>query len=315
MSLRDGLRQNLGLKALSLALALLLWSFVHGSKIVDREIWLPVRVVNLPDSLVLVSEPPREAHVLVSGPTQEMALRLRLVPNSELRVDLSHARAPVHHVNPTVSDIVLPSNSRITAVRILEPTAFDLRLERRLERRLAVQPTLVGEPAAGYCFQAAPRVEPPVVRCWGPESAVSGLTHVATRRVDVARKRSSFTQRVDLIEPARASCEPSQVEVRVEVSRLRTRSLTVAPRALISPAGPELAIDVRPPRASVTLSGPQPDVDALDPEQVALVVDVRTLHPGRYDRVPLVARLPPWARLDSLAPSTVDVIIQRRGRR
>ena len=316
MRLGAGLRQNLGLKLLSVALALLLWSFVHGSKIVDRALWLPLRCVNLPDSLVLIGDPPREARVQVAGPTQELALRLRFIPGSELRIDLSRARPPFHRVTPSVSEVVLPSNSRITAVRVLEPATFDLRLDRRLERLLPVRAAFTGRLAAEYCLQDTPRVIPAMVQCYGAASFVERLSEVATRPVDLDRKHGSFTQRVELVyDPKRVRCDPGEVRLEVEVARLRSRSLRDAPLTVLAPASGDLSVDVRPGRVSVTLSGPQAEVEALDPKSVALIVDASALRPGSYSRVPLAARLPRWARLDSLRPATVDVVIHRRGRR
>lgn len=126
----DGLRQNLGLKVLSVALALLLWSFVHGAKIVEREIVLPLRCVNLPDSLVLQGEIPRQARVLVAGAAQELVLR-QLLPGAEVRVDLARARPPSVRVAPGSGDVQLGSGSHLTVVRVLEPAPFELGLDRR----------------------------------------------------------------------------------------------------------------------------------------------------------------------------------------
>lgn len=126
----DALRRNLGLKVLSVALALLLWSFVHGAKIVEREIELPLRCVNLPDSLVMPAAPPRTARVLVAGAAQEFVFR-HLLPGAELRLDLTRARPPAVRVAPGPADVQLGSGSHLTVVRVLEPAPFELPLERR----------------------------------------------------------------------------------------------------------------------------------------------------------------------------------------
>jgi hypothetical protein len=126
----DGWRQNLGLKILSVVLALLLWSFVHGTKIVEREISLPVRCVNLPDSLVLLADPPREARVVLSGAVQEFVLE-HVWPKAELRLDLSHARRPLVRVTPDPAAVALGGFAHLSVVRVAEPVLIELPVGRR----------------------------------------------------------------------------------------------------------------------------------------------------------------------------------------
>ena len=126
----DGWQQNLGLKILSLVLALLLWSFVHGTKIVEREVSLPVRCVNLPDSLMLLADPPREARVVLSGAAQEFVLQ-HLWPKAELRLDLSRARLPLARFSPGPSAVALGGFAHLTVVRVAEPVLVELPIGRR----------------------------------------------------------------------------------------------------------------------------------------------------------------------------------------
>lgn len=124
---------NLGLKLLSLTLALLLWFYVHGIKVVEREMVVPVRALGLPDSLMLLGDPPATARVLVSGQAQELLFR-RFVPGAELRLDLSHARPPAARFEPTIDDVHLGAQDRLTLQSIVEPQAIELRLSRRPAR-------------------------------------------------------------------------------------------------------------------------------------------------------------------------------------
>lgn len=215
----DGLRQNLGLKVLSVALALLLWAFVHGAKLVEHEIALPVRCVNLPDSLLLQNEPPRTARVLVSGAAQEFVLR-HLLPGAELRLDLARARPPVVRVTPVSGDVQLGSGSHLNVVRVLEPATFELGLDRRVERRLPVRVAAQGVPARGYVVQGAPRALPETVRCVGPAARFAGVREVVTERIDLAGRKESFDTRATLEAPGNGlRCEPAEVRVEVPIAR------------------------------------------------------------------------------------------------
>ena len=136
----SGWRRDLGLRLLSVLLALLLWLFVQGARIVDREMDLPLRYVGLPDSLQLLDPGPTSVRAVLSGPAQEILLRPMLLPQATVRVDLSGARPPRHHVALAVRDVAMPAHARIAVVRFLDPVAFELRLERRSRSRPGASP-------------------------------------------------------------------------------------------------------------------------------------------------------------------------------
>ena len=241
-----GLRHNLGLKLLSIALALLLWSFVHGAKIVDRELSVPIRYVRLPEDVLLVDEAPRQMRVLVSGPAQELALRLRFMRGSEARIDLSRVELPYTRIVPSVSDVAVPPTARLTVVRIVEPTLLTLHLERRVERTVPVRAVLLGEPAAGYELHGTPRVVPGSVRCSGPASVMQNLDEVRTQPVDLSRKRDPFKVRVELAyDRKRLTCVPEEVSVEIELDRVESRSQILPGRQPGGWAG-DLAVGGRP---------------------------------------------------------------------
>jgi hypothetical protein len=127
---RAAWRRNLGLKTLSVLLALLLWAYVHGARTIEHEIELPVHGINLPDSLLLAGPLPRTARVLVAGPAQEIYLH-RLVPQAALRLDLSRARPPGVKLVPLPADCVLGSREHLHVLRILEPSIVDVAVRRR----------------------------------------------------------------------------------------------------------------------------------------------------------------------------------------
>src|SRR5262249_16650377 len=119
----NGWKQHLGLKTLSLAMALLLWSFVHGTKVVERELTLPVRFAGLPASLLITSGARATVRVLASGAAEEFALE-RLVPRAGLHLDLSHARPTSVRIVPVAADVAFGAGAHLAAVRVLEPAVL-----------------------------------------------------------------------------------------------------------------------------------------------------------------------------------------------
>lgn len=314
MRLPASLRTNLGVKLLSVALALVLWSFVRGSKRIEREQRIPIEYVNLPDSLLFLEPPPPLMRVLVSAPAQEMLLRLQFMRHVTARIDLSEASAAQNFVMASASDVSALQSGRVSVVRILSPALIPLRLARRGERELPVRLVLREGDKRGYCLADSPLVVPAQVLCTGPEALLRGRDAIATLPLELASKRGQTTTELDLDCAAQhVSCIPERVTVTYTCERLRRRTLTAAPLTLVPPAQAGLDVQLTTLSAALTVAGPEPRIESLDGNDVGIFVDASQLSPGRHERVPLITQLPPWVELVSLEPDAVDLTV-RNGR-
>ena len=78
--------RHLGLKLLSVAIAVLLWFTVSGEELVERSLRVPVELRNIPERLELVDNPP--ATVDVRGITTTSSLDHHNVLSFEIRGQL-----------------------------------------------------------------------------------------------------------------------------------------------------------------------------------------------------------------------------------
>ncbi|KAF0220213.1 MAG: hypothetical protein FD174_1452 [Geobacteraceae bacterium] len=76
MSLHDMLFKNLGLKALSLLLAVVLWLFVTLEKESEVDVTVPVILKNLSPGLAVAGKPPSRIDVRIAG-SKILMLRMR----------------------------------------------------------------------------------------------------------------------------------------------------------------------------------------------------------------------------------------------
>jgi YbbR domain-containing protein len=199
-------------------------------------------------------------------------------------------------------------------VQRIEPSTLELGVDRRGSRKVPVRVAYTGQPAPGYAV-ASTQVDPERVLCSGPATRLAGLRQVPTQPVDLSGRTGKFSVRVDLLPGRdRVQCAPQVVTVEALVERERQRALLERPVTLLHPpAG--LAVDVRPARVAITVSGPQDAVEGLDPDAIEVVLDAATLRAGDRRRLPLEPRIPGWARLDALVPDSVDVVVRQRQRR
>jgi YbbR domain-containing protein len=303
------LRHNLGIKILSVILALLLWSFVHGLQVVQREIDVPIRYTNLPDSLMLYNTPPQTMRVLVSGRTSELFLRMRFVRDVEARMDLSTASAPNSRIVTSVSQVTSPRNPRITLVRVLEPQVVDLRIVRRVERQVPVRVVWNGTVPDGYALVDSPSVQPPVVLCSGPDFLLEKLTAISTIPLELRRRDGSFTEKVALFyDRDRLVCSPDEVSVEVPMARIRERALAEVVLQVLPPPD-SLPYQLNVQQARITLSGPEAQMAALAQEEVQLLVDLSQLMTGQHDSLKVETRIPPWCSLVRVEPAIVGATI------
>ena len=72
---------------------------------------------------------------------------------------------------------------------------------------------------------------------------------------------------------------------------------------------PGLLVIISPATVDVILSGPVPILDALEPGDIRLLVDLTDYDAGTYQLIPVVDFLPEQVEKVSVLPSTVEVII------
>ena len=68
INLADIFSKDWLLKFISLSLAVVLWYFVGGEDRVDKNVMIPIEIINLPRDLVISNQFKKEIQVSVSGP-------------------------------------------------------------------------------------------------------------------------------------------------------------------------------------------------------------------------------------------------------
>jgi len=185
--------ENMGLKALSLILAITVFLLVNTDR--DREITARVGVsYTLPDDRVLVSERLDEVRITIKGRWQ----RLRKFDERSLdRINMDLRRAPSGEVPITEDMFDLPSGLSITSI---SPKSVRVLFDRRVEKIVEVTPQLAGRPMHGY-FVSEVKPTPATVRVRGAAGTLAALSAVRTREVSVEGRTESFTADTDVVPP------------------------------------------------------------------------------------------------------------------
>jgi len=211
---------------------------------------------------------------------------------------------------------------RDVRVDFVSPDRLTLAVERRVERRLPVEPTFIGEPPAGFAYYGA-EVRPEELLVVGPASEVESIDRLSTGaiRLGALTSPSTFYLAVALPEPPHVRLLDSRpVEVRVAVypAPVEQTFSSIA----VETAGGVLDARVSPSTATVTLSGPPQLLQLVRPELLRAVADIDGLDP-RAEPYRLPLRLDfrdmpgeeldlPLIRVKSIRPREVVVYVGQR---
>jgi YbbR domain-containing protein len=207
---------NLGLKALSLLLAIFLWMVVLSEQKVDLTLNIPLEFRNIPRNLYLVSDVPGTLRVRLRGPK---SLMQSLSPG-EVSLDES-ARGLVEGENIlsiTPDAVSVPRGIEVVGV---EPRRVRVVLDGSAEREVEVFARLEGAPASGFAVRGVV-VTPERVWVVGPRSAVSRLRRLPTTAIRLDDQKASFT--------ALAMLEPPGRQVRLLHETSITVSVEIVPK-------------------------------------------------------------------------------------
>lgn len=171
--------RNFGLKLFALAIAILLWAFLSGSRESTASISAPVQYRNIPKNLEISSEIVEQVHLLLRGPS----LSLTRLSNNDVPVvlDLSQVKGPGETTfTISLQNVELPSG--VLLERAI-PGQVRLRLETRAAKSMPVRVRYEYLPTGMEI--AEEEVSPPQLQVIGPESRVNMLQFVETDPVDL----------------------------------------------------------------------------------------------------------------------------------
>jgi hypothetical protein len=261
--LRSALTENLNLKVLSFASALVLYALVHGSQDAQRSLLLSVVALTPrePAPRELVTAIPAQIRVTVRGPRSTLD-DLRVDDLGSVSVDLRSGNEEQIAFDPSM--IPVPPGVKVEHI---DPPVVDLTWEDRVVAEIPVEVGIVGAPAAGFVVSGAPIAAPPSVQARGPKSQVAVLQHARADAFDVTGLAAGKYTRMLAIDrpPARVSYDVADVSATVEILReLVDRLFARVPVAVVGHASAK----TQPSEVDVRLSCPPEVVRALRPEQV-----------------------------------------------
>jgi len=188
---------NIGLKLVSLLLAVGLWLAVAHDLPAEIELKVPLEFRNLPDNLEIDSASFTEAQIRIRGPERVIH---RLQP-ADVRadIDLSNVHPGERTFDLNGGQIHVPQDLEV--VQII-PGQFHLSFDNRASRVVEIRPRVIGNFASGMRV-AQVVADPSSVMITGPQRRVEAVEAATTDPVDVSGTitRASFVTQAYVPDP------------------------------------------------------------------------------------------------------------------
>jgi len=296
--------RHIGLKLLSVAIAVLLWMVIAGEETVERGLRVPLELQQFPPGLELLGDVPTTADVRVRGSSGTLS---RVSPGDVVAVlDLRGARPGERLFHLTPDQVRAPFG--VEVVQVTPPTVAVV-FDKTATRTVPVRPAIEGKPAAGYLV-GKNTADPPSVEIVGPESAVSRVTEALTEPVSVtgASRQVQEIVTVGTLDPA----------VRVKTQRTATVTVQIVPAPVeqtirnrpvhLRNLAASLVGAATPSDVDVTLRGNREALSRLQPDDATAFVDLGGLGAGEY-MLPVYAESTRDAGVARIDPAMVQVRI------
>lgn len=212
---------NIGLKLISLAMAVALWLAVARDPIDEVPLEIPIEFHRMPDNLEISSENIPKAQILLRGPER---LIHRLQPTDvHAEIDLGHVSTAGERTFDLSSHQIQKPHD-LDVVQVI-PSQFQLEFDQRETREVEIKPRVVGTFAAGRQIGNI-EVVPSRILISGPKKHVDAVEAAITDPVDVSGTilRGSFVTHAYVSDPLVQVVRPEPVRVTVNMEKVSAES-------------------------------------------------------------------------------------------
>ncbi len=271
----------------------------------------PIRVINQGSLAVGFQSNPAvlsENSVMVSGAKTfvDSVNEVRAV------VKLTDAKTDI---NQTISLQAVDVNGSIVKDVSLSPDKITITqkvVERGGYRNVVVKVVTNGQPAVGYRLSSIP-VYPPTVTVYSADPAVIDALpgYVETLPIDLSKRTTSFEEEIGLNLPAGVQViDDLSVLVLVEITAIIGNQSI--PDVLVEATGLDsnLTAIILPEKVDIIVSGPLNILDALDLQNLRVLLDLTGQEAGTYTLEPDFSLNIPDVKIESISPTTFKVTVE-----
>ncbi len=298
---------NLGLKLMSLLLAVVSWYAIRETISFEVSVpGIPLQIRTAEGWAVF-----RQSDNAVTATFRGSQEDIRLMDSNQIKAVLDlRDNAVAGALDVAVAPEAIRGAKGVRVVRV-SPESIQVSLDHESEKTVPVKGRTTGKPFAGEVEEVV--CEPAVVRLRGPAQQLQQTEWVYTEPVDVEGRIEGFSKRRRVLPPGDTwspKIDPPEVQVGVVITE-KTGSLEwkdIPVVAVGNPTAP-LNLDITPARVAVMVMGTAPVLENLKTKPPVAFVDCVNLDPSLSYDLPVYVYLPPGFNVSVMAqPPFVHIV-------
>jgi len=207
---------NIGLKILSVFLAMFLWFFVTYRGQSEISVDMPIEFKNAPKGLEILKQNIKTVSLNISG--QERILKGLKAGDVRVIIDLSDAKKGETTYYIGKNNVAVHKSIKVLRV---EPTSIRIVLDESISKTVPVKAHIIGVPETGYKIRSVV-VSPSLVAVEGTKTEVSRISVLRTEPLEITGIDADIDQNVRLITGGKnIRTDISEVRVKVDIERIR----------------------------------------------------------------------------------------------
>lgn len=279
---------------------------IQLDEVVSKELQIQPVVIDSPAESYIAQAPIIEPiSVTISGPKTLVTQ----VASARSSIRLNGAKSQVVYDNVPIELDDAQGNEVQVVVANPATAKIVVPIEQQAGRKeVAVRPNLIGEPPNGYRLSSV-KVTPSTVVLEGDSATLAEVPgFVETAELPLTGATESIQSRIELLLPEGvATQEGATVLIEAAITPIQSGT-TLKQKPVIQNLGSGLDARVALDTVEVILSGPQPLLESMEPDDMFVILDLSGLLPGSHAVKPRVV-LPPGIQEEGLLPETVEVVI------
>lgn len=305
--LKRAFTENLPLKALSLLIAIILWTIVSGERNEEWSYPVPLDIVNQPEELTITNNVPGFLDLRLQG--SHSFIKGLNPKDMAVQIDISKATkgSNIYLITPDL--ISTPRGATVTRIN---PSYISLDIEKLARKQVPLRADLTGRQATGFIVESI-EVTPSSIEISGAESVVKSIMRLKTGSIDIsgATKDILRTVPVDIIgkKIKLAKNEPVEVKVTIKEVLEKLEIKKIVPKAIN--LDHRYKVTLRPKLMHILVEGPKSIMSTLKETGVDITVDAIDLRTGSHKR-PAQVNLPDNVKLLYSYPKEINLKVTRK---
>ncbi|BCB97240.1 hypothetical protein JZK55_21620 [Dissulfurispira thermophila] len=215
MTKKRGIFSDIGLKILSVALAMSLWFFVTYRGQSEMAIDVPLEFKNVPVGLEILRQSIKKVGLSISG--HERLLKTLRPMDVRVIIDMSGAKKGEAVYYFDKDNVIIP---RTIKVQRIEPVSVKVVLDESISKTVSVKPYITGSPEKGYVIKSID-VKPSHVEIEGAKTEIARISLLRTEPIDVTGVDADMMQTVKINTNGKnIRTKVSDVTVKISIRRI-----------------------------------------------------------------------------------------------